>query len=72
MYFEASLQALRSDETHITSSRNFISIEHTASVVLVAFLAKFYRLEKERILYGFVKNVHKIKFFRKSRRRVYS
>ena len=37
MYFEASLQALRPDETHITFLRNVISIKHTASVVLVAF-----------------------------------
>lgn len=37
MYFEASLQALRPDETHITSLRNVISIKHKTTVVLVAF-----------------------------------
>ena len=35
------MQAIKLDMTHITSCRNIISIEHTASVVFVVSLLVF-------------------------------
>jgi len=54
--FGARLQTLKPEIRHITSCRNVISIEHTASAVFVAF-GWFWHLEKGRILQGLDKNI---------------
>ena len=48
--------------THLTSCKNVISIEHTASTsaVFVFCFGWFCRLQKERISYGLVKNMSEI------------
>jgi len=55
--------------TQITSSGNFISIDHTASAAFDAFWRVF-RLEKERILHALEFSTHKIIFFGESQPRV--
>ena len=57
------MQALKPNITHITSWRNVISIERTASAVFVHFcLVLLFNFEKGRILYGLVKTYNCIVF----------
>ena len=52
----ASLQVSKPDMTHITSCRNIICIEHTASTVFVAFWLVL-PLERSKEFYGLFRNV---------------
>ena len=75
--FGASLQTSKLGMTHITSSKTVVYLASKIRlVVFLLLLSSFFRLEKEIILYGEVKNIwlycinklstNKIMFFSKS------